>query len=338
MHAELGTEPQIKYLYELPNVSPGRDPEKEDTEDAALGDPANPLVGERQTFWDYRAAMNFILGGMSTGLIVMGTFAHFFFGLSSNALLYLNGAAGFGMGIGLFFVFMEIGRKARFLRVLMRPQTSWMTRETYAVAIFYPALLADLIWPTPQLHLLVALTALAFLYCQSRILHPSKGVPAWRNDLIPTMLMMTGLLEGIGLLAIAAGLYSSLFGASAAYIAAVGIFLATCNALIWQQYYANARQKGLSPLARAELERITPKLRVLGHLIPIVMFAVGIASSEAFFVIAGAAAVAGGILWKFTVITRASHLQGFALPKMPQRGSGTRAAPTRIAGRVHDKM
>ena len=41
------------------------------------------------------------------------------------------------------------------------------------------------------------------------------------------------------------------------------------------------------------------------------------------------AAVAGGVLWKFAVITRACHQQGFAVPMMPQRGSGTRAAPPR---------
>ena len=46
-------------------------------------------------------------------------------------------------------------------------------------------------------------------------------------------------------------------------------------------------------------------------------------------VLAGAGAVAGGVLWKFTVITGACHQQGFAIPMMPQRGSGTRAAPAR---------
>ena len=38
--------------------------------------------------------------------------------------------------------------------------------------------------------------------------------------------------------------------------------------------------------------------------------------------------VAGGILWKFTVITRACHQQGYALPMMPQRGSGRRRIPS----------
>ncbi|OGI64836.1 MAG: hypothetical protein A2W18_05765 [Candidatus Muproteobacteria bacterium RBG_16_60_9] len=40
---------------------------------------------------------------------------------------------------------------------------------------------------------------------------------------------------------------------------------------------------------------------------------------------AGAGAVLGGIVCKFTLITRAGYQQGFALPKLPRRGSGTRA-------------
>ena len=38
-------------------------------------------------------------------------------------------------------------------------------------------------------------------------------------------------------------------------------------------------------------------------------------------------AILGGFVWKMIVITRARHQQGYALAKMPQRGSGARAAP-----------
>lgn len=333
MHAELGTDPQIKYLYEVPNAMPGRDPAPDDLEDETMSDPANPLVGARQTFWDFRAAMNFTMGGMSTGLVIVATLAHFFAGLSETALLYLNVAGGIGMAVGLFFVFLEIGRKLRFLRVLMRPQSSWMTRETYAVAIFYPALLADLIWPSAALHLLVALAALIFLYCQGRILHAAKGIPAWRDDLIPTMLILTGLLEGAGLVAIAMGVATTIVAPSAAAVAILGSALAVINALLWQRYVSRAAKNGIPPLARADLARITPVMRILGQLAPLVLFTLGsVFASPVLWLIAGACAVAGGVLWKFTVITRACHQQGFAMPKMPQRGSGARAAPARLDG------
>ena len=297
-----------------------------------MSDPANPLVGARQTVWDYRAAMNFTMGGMSSGLVIMATIAYFVSGLTSEALLYLNVAAGAGMGVGLLFVFMEIGRKKRFWRALMRPQSSWMSREVYAVAVFYPALLADLIWPGPLLHLVVALAALVFLYCQARILHAARGIPAWLVGLIPTMVVMSGLLEGAGLLGIASGLAWWRFEASMAFISTWGASLALANMLIWQRYFAFARRDGVPPLARAELQRLTPPLRLIGHVTPLVLFALASAFSESLLAIAGVAAVAGGVMWKFTVITRACHEQGFAMPKMPQRGSGDRAAPARLQG------
>ena len=51
----LGTNPQIKYLYTTPAVL-GREVDAEKLE--RLSDLSNPLVGPRQIFWDWRAAMN----------------------------------------------------------------------------------------------------------------------------------------------------------------------------------------------------------------------------------------------------------------------------------------
>ena len=345
MHEELGNDPQIRYLYDVPNATPGRDPEPEDLADDRLGDPANPLVGARQTFWDFRAAMNFTLGGMSTGLVIAAWFA-FIYGRAEGTWLFPGmGVAGLqvmyliaaiGMGIGLFFVFLEIGRKLRFLYVLKRPNSSWMTRETYVVAVFYPAVAADLIWPHPLLHLLVAVAAAAFLYCQGRILHAGKGIPAWRHPLMPWMLVATGLFEGFGLFA----MFSALGGASltSVVVAFLGLgALAVVNAILWRIYMSTAKARGIGPLARKDLAAITPWLHIFGHAVPLACviasaFVATGAVAAWLLALGGIAAVAGGVRWKFTIITKACHQQGFALPKMPQRGSGTRAAPERLQG------
>ena len=71
MHGELGTDPQIKYLYETPAV-PGRDPGPTDNSEDRQRDPANPLVGPLQTFWDWKAAMNWSLGGAGSGFAFVG--------------------------------------------------------------------------------------------------------------------------------------------------------------------------------------------------------------------------------------------------------------------------
>jgi phenylacetyl-CoA:acceptor oxidoreductase subunit 2 len=238
------------------------------------------------------------------------------------------------MAVGLFFVFLEISRKLRFLLVLRMPGTSWMTRETYVVALFYPLLAADLLWPHAVFHFLVAATALAFLYCQGRILQAGKGIPAWRTKLMPSMLVATGLFEGFGLFA----LFSIPLGPSLTAIipAFLGLgILAVVNLVLWRRYRSTARAEGIGPLARREIDALSPYLHVIGHGLPIVCVIAAViigdgAAVPALLALAGAGAVAGGIMWKFTVITRACHQQGFAIPKMPRRGSGARAAPERL--------
>lgn len=330
MHAQLGTDPQIKYLYEIPATTPGRASELADTDDEAMSDPSNPLVGTRQTFWDYRAAMNFILGGMSSGLAILAWFAHVAGAIGADSLRMLNLLAAGVMAVGLFFVFLKIGRKARFLNVLLRPQSSWMTRETWCVALFYPTVAAGFLWPDPLLNLIAALSAMGFLFSQAQILYASKGIPTWRAPLIPLMLIATGLFEGLGLLAVASalGLVGQVSG-----LAPAGLVLALTNARLWRRYQMTAKEEGIGPLSRLDLAAISTPLLVLGHVAPAVFFALSLVLPAAgtLAALAGAAAVAGGVLWKFVMITRACHQQGFALPMMPQRGSGERAAPKRLA-------
>ena len=351
MHAELGTEPQIRYLYEVPETTPGREPEEAD--DARRSDTNDPLVGERQTFWDVRAAMNFILGGMSSGLAVAAYAAWGFGGIADAALPWFFLAAAVGMGIGLVFVFAEIGRRARFLYVLRRPQSSWMTRETYAVAVFYPAVAADLLWPSPTLHAVVALAAVAFLFCQGRILHAAKGIPAWRVDLVPGMLVVSGLYEGVALAAIGLAALSLTGGLdladpsrrlAVAGLAGGGVLLAGANAALFRAYRLGAEKAGVGPLSRRDIDAIAGRMRWMGHLAPAAFFAASgsvflfaapaveaVIPAASLALAAGAAcAVAGGALWKHALVTRACHQQGFALPRLPRRGSGTRAAPARF--------
>ena len=70
MHEELGNDPQIKYLIETPAV-PARNSDPMDLSDETLLDTEHALVGKRQTFWDMRAAMNFIMGGIGSGSAVI---------------------------------------------------------------------------------------------------------------------------------------------------------------------------------------------------------------------------------------------------------------------------
>ncbi len=336
MHEELGTDPQIKYLYEVPGSMPGHTARPEDTDDESLSDPENPLVGKRQEYWDYKAAMNFGLGGLASGAMVMAWLASFALPVTDAALSGLFALSGALLTVGLVFVFLKIHRKARFLNVLLRPSSSWMTRETYCVALIVPAILLDLLWPNDVFHALVGIGALGFLVSQAQILYRARGIPAWRAPLVPWMLTATGLLEGLGLLAVLAFAWAS--AATSGLVdglAFTGIALTLANAGLWFAYRTTARARGIPPLARREIEAVTPLLMVAGQACPLLFFGLAVwvgagAGALVLLALGGVAAIAGGLLWKFKVILEASYFQGFALPKAPTRGSGNRAAPRRL--------
>ena len=148
----------------------------------------------QQTQWDWRAAGNFVCGGAGGGLIAFAAMS----GAQGPvlAVLLLGGLA--LVGTGLVCVWLEIGRPLRALHVFFNPRTSWMTREGFAALLLMPVVLAAAAG-LPGFDWLAAVLALAFVYCQGRILKAAKGIPAWREPLIVPLLVFTGLAEGGGL-------------------------------------------------------------------------------------------------------------------------------------------
>jgi len=366
MHEELGTDPQIKYLYTTPAV-PGREPEAADLADDRLADPANPLVGKLQTFWDWRAAMNWMFGGVGSGFVLAAWLASFAVPAEAAAeyALWLSAAqfAGAGlMAIGLFFVFLKIGRKMRFWRAVSRPQTSWMTRELYVVAVFGIAVLLGIATQHPAAQAVAALAALCFLACQAMILYRARGIPAWRHRLMPWMIVATGLMEGFALLmpafAVTIGLlaafrifapieifiYSALALKTMQTAGVVFIVLTAAVLILWAAYLRTAAANGIGPLARAVLARVYRRVLILGTGLPALLYLAGLIAlgmgqtgtrlAIGFWLAGSILAILCGAYWKFMIVARAGYQQGFAMPRQPHRGSGARAAPPRLDGTV----
>jgi phenylacetyl-CoA:acceptor oxidoreductase subunit 1 len=336
LNADLGTDPQIKYLYTTPAV-PGHPVASGELDEERLSDLANPLVGPQQTLWDWRAAMNWICGGVGAGFATIAWLAALRGVVHPDMVASAHFVAAGIMALGLFFVFLKIGRKLRFWRAASRPQTSWMTRELYAAVVFFPAVLANLQWPSAALSAASGILALAFLYCQARILHMARGIPAWRVPLMPWMLLGTGLLEGLGLLALLLAWFPGL-GQPGSLVSMAGLALIAVNAALWLAYRGTAREEGIVPLARGVIEDNSLTLHLVGHALPAFMFVLALANPAlaAYYLgVGGLAAIAGGAFWKFTIIVRGGYQHGFALPAVPQRGSGARAAPPRLAGTAH---
>jgi phenylacetyl-CoA:acceptor oxidoreductase subunit 2 len=173
-----------------------------------------------QKHWDARAALNFMLGGAGAGLMVATALAR----PDSAAPVVLSLAL---VATGLGAVWLEIGKKLRAINVFFNPFTSWMTRESLAAAVLF-ALGGLALWRSTLLPL-AALAALAFVYCQGRILRASTGIPAWRAPQIVLLTVGTGLAEGAGL---------ALFFSNAPAIVAWFGLAVVLRAFAWTRYRA----------------------------------------------------------------------------------------------------
>lgn len=273
----------------------------------------------QQTSWDWRAAGNFIGGGVGTGLLVIsalfvtpdGSAAS-----AANGMLLLSLAL---IGLGLLCVWLEIGRPLRALNVFFNPRTSWMSREAFVALLLFPSgLLAllnvgGMIWVTGAL-------ALLFLYCQSRMLPATRGIPAWRSKRLTPLVFSTGLCEGGGVFMLLGHWHGAVTSA------ALGLFLVLLVArlALWLRY-RSAVESSLAPRARAALNQTGRMLLVSGTIAPLLLLAASAVwtngtAQTLLLALAGAGAAFAGASFKYTLVTRASFNQGFSLTKLPVRG------------------
>jgi len=276
--------------------------------------PVIPSFGPKpwlQRHWDARAAMNFMCGGAGSGLLITGAV----FDLSGT--LPATWLAGLALvGLGLASVWLEIGRKMRFLNVFNNLRTSWMTREAFvAVAVFGFGVLAWLL-VSPVLRVLAAVCALGFVYAQARILKASKGIPAWREKRLVPLMVCTGLAEGLCLFLLIAG-NATPFGVVLAIFFALPIRWA-----FWTRYQSRV-QPNLVKRAQVSLQRVSRFGLWGGTAAPMLLVASPFVWPQitlpAFFV-AGLLGAVSGLAFKFVLVRRAAFNQGFALPHLPKRG------------------
>jgi len=270
-----------------------------------------------QVNWDARAAANFICGGSGTGLLFFATLA----AQDSYRMMALIAMA--LVGLGLTCVWLEIGRPWRALNVFLHPQTSWMTREGMAAPLmFVPGAVA--VWQGGGTFAWVAaFFGLVFLYCQGRILLASKGIPAWREPKIMSLIISTGFVEGLSLAVLLTAVLSG--NPAPGWFAGTLLGVLALRRLSWRLYFDALERKGAPKQALLVLRRFGGRFELLSQTLPEMMLvAVIFIFHEMTWLVPLAAllAAAGGWGLKFTIVAHAAFNQGFALPVLPVRGQG----------------
>ncbi|UCE30344.1 MAG: dimethyl sulfoxide reductase anchor subunit [Burkholderiales bacterium] len=259
----------------------------------------------QQQNWDWRAACNFMCGGAGAGLIVFAALAG-----APRWMLALGVAL---IGLGLLAVWAEIGRPWRAVNVLFNARTSWMTREALVAPLVVAA--AALAWLGVSVaNPVAALLALAFVYCQARIVQACRGIPAWREPSLVPLLVATGLAEGGALLLLPA--------VPVGRAVWLGFALALLARLVaWGVW---RRRIEVVPRALAAIDaagQVFKASSLLALVVALSAMSVPQALAVTLQVAAGLLAVGGGLWFKYTLITRAGFNQGFALAHLPVRAA-----------------
>lgn len=274
-----------------------------------------------QAHWDARAATNFMAGGAGSGLAFFGALLAALGAPPAVWIACLAGGVAL-VGAGLTAVWFEIGRPLRAFNVLFNPRTSWMAREAVIAPLLFACAFA--LWTTraTMFAVLLAAFALCFAWAQGRMLHASRGIPAWHDPLVPPWIVVTGLVEGAGL-AIALSVWltpvSPWFGA--ALVAA-----ALARAALWRAYTRHVAGTIVEGAARA-LDVAGRRLVRVGTALPALLAAAAFAlpgpggpAQSAALAAAGLLAWLGGWGTKFALVRRAAFNRGFSVAHLPVRG------------------
>ncbi len=256
-----------------------------------------------QTQWDWRAVGNFIGGGAGAGLLVSAV-------LTSRSIPSYRLQAFLGLAVialGLLCIMAKMGRPTRAFNIFRHVESSWMTREGFAIPpLFGCGLLSIVQGKVDIVAIVAALSALFFLYCQTRILRGAKGIPVWSEPKLTPLLIATGLAEGFGI----AALSSLLLPGTVSLLQAVLLLGALVLRHIAWHLYQRALTMGNVPGESLDvLREFGGNFEVWGQWLPAALLIAGIVLGDA--ALNGLAATAGliasvsGWRMKYVLITRA---------------------------------
>ena len=279
-----------------------------------------------QSFWDARAACNFIGGGTGCGVLLWAAIGlHTGLSYFPAALIGLMFVAA-----GLFMVWLEIGKPWRAFNLFFRPQTSWMTREgIVALPLFVVGAIAILFdvqvqlgleLPSPVIPATIAtLLGLTFLYCQLQIMHAAKGLPAWREFRLMPLLGVSGIAEGLGVYL----LVLALLGSVPVLLQVVAMALVIARLFAWYAYLSALAESAAPESTMTSLSAASPGFLTVGHALPIFFLALGFVApgmATPLAAIAGIAATIGGWYLKIKLVTKVAYIPKFTIPGAPVRG------------------
>ena len=173
---------------------------------------------------------------------------------------------------------------------------------------------------SPLLWAAAALLGLLFLYCQGQILQAAKGIPAWRQKGIVSLIFSTGITEGLGVFAAIYMVFSNNADQSSPLALMLLAFLAL-RYITWRSYRHGLGKGGAPTQALKVLDGNAISITTTAQLLTAATVGLSFLSPQ-LLIVGGLLALITGWGFKYALITRAAFNQGYAVTHMPARGAG----------------
>jgi phenylacetyl-CoA:acceptor oxidoreductase subunit 2 len=202
-----------------------------------------------------------------------------------------------------------------------------MTREGSVAVVLFALVLFGLTFKISFIMGIAGIAGLLFLFCQGQMLKASKGIPSWREPTIVLLIVVTGICEGTAIMLIFLCLQ---YEVSIVLNLACLVFLAI-RISSWLIYRKNLGEAKVPAVTLTNLEKIHFFQIIAGNVIPVILIVLSLSVPEwatLAIISAGVLVIIAGWHMKFTIITRAAQVQGYALSKV-QRGRPMIRPPVR---------
>jgi len=290
----------------------------------------------------YRPQREWIEG---RGLLVVA--AHFFSGVGAGAWLFsvvLDFDAGLVISIAIMGLagaahLAFLGRWRRFWRMAVRPQSSWISRGLWGLAIF---LAGAVPYAVPAVRdsgfgpvvLAVSLAGMAVVLVYKGFVYAvSRAIPFWRQPLLPVLYMAYGLRGGAAVLLVAGAVATDAFDID--LLEVIKLWVVVSSAVLVLLYLALARSAGGAArrsVSELVAGRVSPAFYAgvvfLGLVIPIALGAIGATTgvSRGLLAVIGVSSLVGDFYIKYCVVKAGIYLSVVEELPAPRRYGTRRAA------------
>lgn len=285
---------------------------------------------QQQQEWAWLIATAFFLGKIGGGLFMISFFTDFKLGALVGVLL---------VGVGKTSAhLLYLGRPERFLRAMMRPQTSWISRGILAMIAFcllgavYVAsyVHVDLVSGNTEKGFGIAALVFAFvlMFYDGFVLKQSKGVRLWDTYLMPVLMLFYATVGGIALTLALEVLDGA---ATTRQLEWFGIALVVVNLALLLFWLIDSRLRGAAAqlavtlLTRDRLARIFVTAVVVEVVATLILAAVAVATHNRVVLPVAAVCDSLGQFFLFFAILRA----GLHAPIRPLALAGLRISEAR---------